>query len=445
MNAFKMSGVTFLLTFHCIVFALKNQVCCASTVEGKLLNNIMKDYNKKARPVINETDVVHISMDIALPQLMKVDEKQEVITTNVWVRQFWNDPRFSWNKAEYGNISQIIINPEKAWLPDVVLLNSAEVMSDGRSTAARLVVKHDGNVSRLNPVIITSSCEIDITFFPLDDQTCELRFGSWSYSSEFLDVYPRRDGADLSSYVENGEWILLGVKSERRLLTYDCCDGEFPDVTYHVQIRRRTLFYMMNFILPCVLIAVLTLLVFLLPPESGERMSFGVTVLLSFTILLLMLMAKLPSTSKVTPLIAVYYACTIIEVSAAMGMACLMLRFYHPDNSSAPIPDWIRVCVLNYCARLVRLSTSAGRVRQAQIVQEWRQVRLRENRGKEQTNMTILTDNIFKKEEEDAMREEWRMAAMIINRLFAWIYLITIIITLAAVLLKSPRFRKGEL
>lgn len=58
--------------------------------------------------------------------------------------------------------------------------------------------------------------------------------------------------------------------------------------------------------------------------------------------------------------------------------------------------------------------------------------------------MTILTDNIFRKEEAATMREEWRMAAMIINRLFAWIYLITIIITLAAVLLKSPRFRKGE-
>ncbi|KAJ7372050.1 hypothetical protein OS493_021478 [Desmophyllum pertusum] len=48
------------------------------------------------------------------------DEKEEVITTNVWVRQYWNDPRFSWNKTEYEEISQIIINPEKAWLPDVV-------------------------------------------------------------------------------------------------------------------------------------------------------------------------------------------------------------------------------------------------------------------------------------------------------------------------------------
>ena len=71
-------------------------------------------------------------------------------------------------------------------------------MTDGRGNAARLVVKHDGNVSWLNPVIFTSSCEIDITFFPLDDQTCDLKFRSWSYNSDFLDVYPRREGADLS-------------------------------------------------------------------------------------------------------------------------------------------------------------------------------------------------------------------------------------------------------
>ena len=72
-------------------------------------------------------------------------------------------------------------------------------MTDGRGTAARLVVKHDGNVSWLNPVIFTSSCEIDITFFPLDDQTCQLNFGSWSYNSQFLDVHPRGGSADLSS------------------------------------------------------------------------------------------------------------------------------------------------------------------------------------------------------------------------------------------------------
>ena len=72
-------------------------------------------------------------------------------------------------------------------------------MTDGRGAAARLVVSHNGNVSWLNPMLFTSSCEIDITYFPLDDQTCHLKFASWSYSSEFLDVHPKSDTADLST------------------------------------------------------------------------------------------------------------------------------------------------------------------------------------------------------------------------------------------------------
>jgi len=51
-------------------------VCHTSAVEEKLLRNILKDYNKKARPVLKESDVVHISMDIALPQLMKIVSKK---------------------------------------------------------------------------------------------------------------------------------------------------------------------------------------------------------------------------------------------------------------------------------------------------------------------------------------------------------------------------------
>lgn len=49
------------------------------------MSTILNDYNKRARPVQKETDVVNILLDIALPQVMKVDEKEEVIATNVWV------------------------------------------------------------------------------------------------------------------------------------------------------------------------------------------------------------------------------------------------------------------------------------------------------------------------------------------------------------------------
>ena len=62
----------------------------------------------------------------------------------------------------------------------------------------RLVVTNEGKVAWLNPAIFVSSCEMDITYFPLDDQVCRLEFGSWSHSVDFIDVRPLRETADLS-------------------------------------------------------------------------------------------------------------------------------------------------------------------------------------------------------------------------------------------------------
>lgn len=68
---------------------------------------------------------------------------------------------------------------------------------------------------------------------------------------------------------------LLGVPAKRNELYYDCCKEPYPDVTFTVTMRRRTLYYGLNLLIPCVLISGLALLVFLLPADSGEKISLG--------------------------------------------------------------------------------------------------------------------------------------------------------------------------
>ena len=63
---------------------------------------------------------------------------------------------------------------------------------------------------------------------------------------------------------------------------YACCPEPFPDVTFIVNIRRRILYYLYNVIFPCIMMSALTLLVFCLPPDSGEKITMGITVLLAF-------------------------------------------------------------------------------------------------------------------------------------------------------------------
>lgn len=46
------------------------------------------------------------------------------------------------------------------------------------------------------------------------------------------------------------------------------------DITFNVTLRRKTLFYTINLILPCVVMSLLSILVFYLPSDSNEKVSF---------------------------------------------------------------------------------------------------------------------------------------------------------------------------
>ena len=81
-------------------------------------------------------------------------------------------------------------------------------------------------------------------------------------------------------FTANGEWELVSMPGKRSSIIYSCCPYPYVDITYTIYIRRRVLFYLNNLIIPCIILAALTILAFYLPPESGERVSLVITVLL---------------------------------------------------------------------------------------------------------------------------------------------------------------------
>ena len=76
---------------------------------------------------------------------------------------------------------------------------------------------------------------------------------------------------------ENVEFFprFIGCPGKRNVLFYQCCPEPYVDVTFEIVIRRRTLYYFCNLILPCVLIASMAVLGFTLPPDCGEKLSLG--------------------------------------------------------------------------------------------------------------------------------------------------------------------------
>ena len=67
----------------------------------------------------------------------------------------------------------------------------------------------------------------------------------------------------------------IGVPATRNEVIYECCPEPYLDITFVIKIRRRTIYYFFNLIVPCVLIASMAVLGFTLPPDSGEKLSLG--------------------------------------------------------------------------------------------------------------------------------------------------------------------------
>ena len=164
-------------------------------------------------------------------------------------------------------------------------------------------ISHTGDVMLMVPVVTSFSCKMDVTYFPFDIQYCKIKFASWSYHGLEVDVINHTSSGDSSEFASNGEWNLLGLPVRRNLVYYSCCEEPYPDVTYTLIIQRQHLYYFMNLVLPCLLITVLGVFVFYLPPESGEKMGLGITVLLSLVVSLLLVSESMPATSETVPLI----------------------------------------------------------------------------------------------------------------------------------------------
>ncbi len=56
---------------------------------------------------------------------------------------------------------------------------------------------------------------------------------------------------------------------------YDCCAEPYPDLKFYLRMRRRTLYYGINLIIPSLLITIMTIFGFTLPPDASEKITLG--------------------------------------------------------------------------------------------------------------------------------------------------------------------------
>uniref|UniRef100_UPI0037E93830 neuronal acetylcholine receptor subunit alpha-2-like n=1 Tax=Semicossyphus pulcher TaxID=241346 RepID=UPI0037E93830 len=318
--------------------------------EDDLFRSLFGGYSKWTRPARNVTDVVIVKFGLSIAQLIDVDEKNQMMTTNVWLKQEWTDYKLQWTPSDFDNVTSIRVPSELIWVPDIVLYNNADgEFAVTHMTKAHLF--HTGRVRWVPPAIYKSSCSIDVTFFPFDQQSCKMKFGSWTYDRAKIDLEPFENTVDLKNYWESGEWAIVNAVGTYNTKKYDCCHEIYPDITYYFVIRRLPLFYTINLIIPCLLISCLTVLVFYLPSDCGEKITLCISVLLSLTVFLLLITEIIPSTSLVIPLIGEYLLFTMIFVTLSIVITVFVLNVHHRSSATHRMPRWVRRLFLSAVPR----------------------------------------------------------------------------------------------
>ncbi|KAK3090352.1 hypothetical protein FSP39_011112, partial [Pinctada imbricata] len=319
----------------------------------KLLDRYAR-HGRIGRPVVNTSDSINVRFGLSLIQILKVDEKNQVLETNVWETFTWTDILMTWNQSEHDNIDKVRVPSDRVWIPDIVLYNFADPRLKEQREAA-VVVGSAGDVLWMPQAILRSSCQFDTTYFPFDKQNCSLKFSSWSYDGTKVDLNFFQDLKmfSLESYMKGTEWDIIENKAQRNEFFYECCPNQpYPDLTFHIVIQRKVAFYSFILILPCALLSLLTLVIFWVPPESPAKLVLGMNVFVAFFVLLLLLADSTPRAADSVPLIGAYFCLSMVMITMSTVLSTVVANMFFRGVRINRAPAWLRTLMIDCVARV---------------------------------------------------------------------------------------------
>lgn len=155
-------------------------------------------------------------------------------------------------------------------------------------------------------------------------------------------LYQIEKGIDMSDYYQSVEWDILSISAQKNIKYYNCCPEPYFDIYFNITIRRKTLFYTVNLLIPCVNISFLSVLVFYLPSDSGEKLTLGISILVALLVFYLLLIELIPPSSLVIPLLGKYLLFTLVLVNLSILLTIIVLNIHHRRPTTHLMPYYVR-------------------------------------------------------------------------------------------------------
>ncbi|KAL1505119.1 hypothetical protein AB1Y20_008878 [Prymnesium parvum] len=289
-----------------------------------------------------------VALQIRFFKVEDVSLSQGSMRLKVWLRTRWVDKRLSWTPAEYGNITQIWVatldEHKEIWLPDLTHYNSKSALAEGfDSPHAR--VESDGTVFWSRNGVLDVMCKFSgLVSFPKDKLSCQIEFGGWIHRGgvqgiEALDggyAFETQEATSGSSYQE---FTIESVNYTAVTYTYSCCPSEpWPVLLYTVRLARNSQFFewFTTFIW---IFTLLSMLPAFMSFEVGERLGFGITMVLVIEVAKTTAASYLPICSELLWLDLLIVSSEFFAlISLAETCVVLSLSYYTEEHL---MPPWL--------------------------------------------------------------------------------------------------------
>ncbi|XP_053957790.1 neuronal acetylcholine receptor subunit alpha-7 isoform X1 [Anastrepha ludens] len=290
------------------------------------------NYDKNSHPTYHGVPT-NITLGMSV-NYIDIDEINGKMVLHAWLRINWMDENRSWNAGDYDNITQIHMKPKEVWKPDIKLFNSAGEKSDYLGDT-QILLAHDGSFLWVPPVVYTAYCSLNFRTWPYDTQTCKVKVGSLALTyidSRYLHL---KESLDYNELVQSTEWEIIGGDTAYRKQDY------YNYIEFTFKLQRRSSMYAAVIFTPASCIILLALSSFWLPPQMGEKVMLNGVVIILIAAFLMYFAQLLPILADNTPLVVLFYSCSLLLLSISTIIAVCVL-YLSTAKHKRHLPDLLR-------------------------------------------------------------------------------------------------------
>ncbi|XP_058805194.1 gamma-aminobutyric acid receptor subunit beta isoform X1 [Phymastichus coffea] len=284
-----------------------------------ILDSFSVSYDKRVRPNYGGPPV-EVGVTMYVLSISSLSEVKMDFTLDFYFRQFWTDPRLAFKERR--GVETLSVGSEfikNIWVPDTFFVNEKQSYFHVATTSNEFIrIHHSGTITRSMRLTITASCPMNLQYFPMDRQLCNIEIESFGYTMRDI-RYKWNEGLNsvgVSNDVSLPQFKVLGHR--QRAHEISLTTGNYSRLACEIQFVRSMGYYLIQIYIPSGLIVIISWVSFWLNRNATPaRVALGVTTVLTMTTLMSSTNAALPKISYVKS-IDVYLGTCFVMVFASL-------------------------------------------------------------------------------------------------------------------------------